>query len=91
MATPRPESHLVSTAVGPQASFVSMPPQALPPELWQLIIANLDDHCFVWFVLRRTSHFLRAVTEDLFARYMLRTCVVCFAGEHAKKLLFLRM
>jgi hypothetical protein len=89
MATARSESH-VSTGVGPQASFVSTSPEArLPVELWQLIIADLDDHCFVWFVLRRTSHFFRLVTEDLFARYIFRTCIVRFAGEHAKKLLFL--
>jgi hypothetical protein len=86
MATSRSQSH-VSTGVGPQASFVSMPPpQALPPELWQKIIANLDDHCFVWFVLRRTSHFLKVVTEDVFARYVFRACSIRFAGVHAKKL-----
>jgi hypothetical protein len=86
MAASSPES-LVSPGVGPHASIVSMPPEALPPELWQLIIATLDDHCFVWFVLRRASPYLRAVTEDVFARHMLRTCSLRFAGQHAKNLL----
>jgi hypothetical protein len=88
MPASSPEA-LVSPGVGLHASSVAMPPEArLPPELWQLIIASLDDHCFVWFVLRRVSTFLRAVTEDLvFARYMLRTCSLRFAGEHAKNLL----
>ncbi|KAH8716991.1 hypothetical protein GQ44DRAFT_751954 [Phaeosphaeriaceae sp. PMI808] len=46
-----PWSH-VSTGVG------SMAPEVLPPEIWHLIIALLDDQCFVWFVLRRVSPFL---------------------------------
>ncbi|KAH7411623.1 hypothetical protein DE146DRAFT_243483 [Phaeosphaeria sp. MPI-PUGE-AT-0046c] len=64
-----------------------MPPEALPPELWHLIIATFNDDCFVWCVLRHVSSYLRQVTEDVFARHVLRSCSVRFAGESAKKLL----
>ncbi|KAF2826383.1 hypothetical protein CC86DRAFT_28655 [Ophiobolus disseminans] len=80
------ESH-VSTGVGPPTSCVSMPPETLPPELWHLIIALLNDHCFAWHVLRRVSPYLRLVTEDVFARCFLRTCSLRFAGEPAQNLL----
>ncbi|KAH7089853.1 hypothetical protein FB567DRAFT_311135 [Paraphoma chrysanthemicola] len=73
--------------VGPHTYRVSTPPEALPPEIWHLIIDLVDDHCFVWFVLRRVSPFLKLVTEDVFARYFLRTCSLRFAGEPAKNLL----
>lgn len=79
------ESH-PATGVGPHTSCVSSS-QVLPPELWQLIIAFLDDHCFVWFVLRRVSLHLRLVTEDVFARYVIQTCSLRFVGESAKNLL----
>lgn len=78
------ESH---TGVGPPASSVSMPPEALPPELWHLIVAALDDSCFAWHVLRRVSPFLKLVTEDVLACDVLRTCSLRFAGQLAKQLL----
>jgi|TARA_R110002003_G_scaffold1048_15_gene22270 hypothetical protein len=81
-----PESQ-TTPGVGPHTYRVSMPPEALPPELWHLIIELLDDHCFVWFVLRRVSPFFRLATEDVFARYFLRTCSLRFAGEPAKNFL----
>ncbi|KAF1844575.1 uncharacterized protein K460DRAFT_335427 [Cucurbitaria berberidis CBS 394.84] len=84
MAALSPESE-------PRARFgthrASMPLEALPPELWHLIIMFLDDHCFVWSVLRQVSPFLTSVTEDVFARYILRTCSLRFAGETLRKLL----
>lgn len=85
---PAPESQ-PATGVGPYASCVSSlrSSENLPPELWQLIIAFLDDHCFVWFVLRRVSQRLRLVTEDVFARYVFRTCSLRFAGYSAQNLL----
>ncbi|CAO2648547.1 Nn.00g078140.m01.CDS01 [Neocucurbitaria sp. VM-36] len=64
-----------------------MPPEALPPELWQLIITFLDDHCFVWSVLRQVSPFLTLVTEDVFARAVFRTCSLRFAGQTLRNLL----
>lgn len=74
--------------VGPLTSIVSMPPpEALPPELWHLIITTLNDDCFAWIVLRHVSSYLRLVTEDVFARHILRSCSVRFAGSSAKKLL----
>lgn len=83
MATvPRYESQSL-TGVGPQRHV------SLPAEVWQLIIEALDDHCFVWFVLRRVSPFHKAVTEDVFARYVLHTCNIRFAGEMLRHLLTL--
>ncbi|KAF2033427.1 hypothetical protein EK21DRAFT_40201, partial [Setomelanomma holmii] len=81
-----PESQ-TAPGVGPHTSCVSMPPKALPTEIWLQIIDFLDDRCFVWFVLRRVSPYFRLVTEDVFARFFLRTCSLRFVGEHAKKLL----
>lgn len=63
------------------------PPEALPPELWHLIIHALNDDCFAWIVLRHVSSYMRLVTEDVFARHMLRTCSVRFAGSSAQNLL----
>jgi hypothetical protein len=83
MATESPSS----TAVGPHASSVSIPPETLPPELWHLIIALLDDVGFAWNVVRKVCTYLKHVTEDTFARYMLRTCSLLFAGDPAKNLL----
>ena len=80
----RPESH-ARLRVGTQ--HVSMPPEALPPELWQLIIMFLDDHCFVWAVLRQVSPFFALVTEDVFARYIVQTCSLRFAGQTLRDLL----
>ena len=80
------------TGVGPRhscssRSHASMPPEHLPVEIWHLIIMCLDDHCFAWFVLRQTCPFLNLVTEQVFARYVSRTCSVRFAGQTLGNLL----
>lgn len=89
---PRRESHSRSqalTRVGPLTVMQRHHPTPayLPPEIWQTIITAVDDHCFAWFVLRQVSPVLRSVTEDVFARYLLRTCSLRFAGQTLRDLL----
>ncbi|RMZ67223.1 hypothetical protein GMOD_00001114 [Pyrenophora seminiperda CCB06] len=91
MSAPAAESHTL-TGVGLPHSYssrdhVSMPPEYLPVEIWHLIIMCLDDYCFAWFVLRQTCPFLNLVTEQVFARYVSRTCTVRFAGQTLGSLL----
>jgi hypothetical protein len=64
-----------------------MPPEHLPAELWHQVIMLLDDRCFAWIVLRQVSPFLASVTEDVFARYVSRTCSIRFAGQTVQNLL----
>ncbi|CAA9963904.1 hypothetical protein PTMSG1_07263 [Pyrenophora teres f. maculata] len=91
MSAPAAESQSL-TGVGPRQTCPSrghapMPPERLPVEIWHLIIMCLDDHCFAWFVLRQTCPFLNLVTEQVFARYVSRTCTVRFAGQTLGNLL----
>jgi hypothetical protein len=92
MSAPSPESQ-PPTAVGPPPSralrrqAVSMAPEALPVEIWHIIIMYIDDHCFAWFVLRQISPFLAHVTQDVFARYVSRTCSLRFSGQTLTSLL----
>ncbi|KAF1937257.1 hypothetical protein EJ02DRAFT_61339 [Clathrospora elynae] len=90
MSARRPESQ-TPTGVGPHTSLrrhvAIMPAEYLPPEIWHLIIMSLDDHCFAWLVLRQVSPYLAFVTEDVFARYVSRTCSIRFAGQTLRNLL----
>lgn len=70
----------LTLGVGPPALFVSTPP-VLPSEIWHQIIDSLEDNCFMWFVLRRVSPFLKSVTEQVCALRALRTVSVTFAGS----------
>ncbi|KAF2264309.1 hypothetical protein CC78DRAFT_544285 [Lojkania enalia] len=63
-----------------------MPVEALPPEIWAMVIQTVDDYCFAWFVLRRVSPFLRQVTEDVFATRIIRDCRIRFAGNYARSI-----
>lgn len=93
MSAPSSPESQTPTTVGPPPSralrrhAVSMSPDALPVEIWHIIIMYLDDHCFAWFVLRQTCPFLAYVTEDVFARYISRTCSLRFAGQTLRSLL----
>ncbi|KAF2002469.1 hypothetical protein P154DRAFT_520936, partial [Amniculicola lignicola CBS 123094] len=63
-----------------------MPLETLPAELWDIIISSYpaEDRCWVWFVLRRVSPFLREITEDVFAKRMIRDSSIRFGGQYAK-------
>ncbi|KAF2471232.1 uncharacterized protein BDR25DRAFT_285677 [Lindgomyces ingoldianus] len=65
----------------------TMPPEALPPEIWMMIILRLDDHCFAWFILRRVSSFFRQVTENVFAQRIIRDFAIRFAGDYARTII----
>ncbi|KAF1835230.1 hypothetical protein BDW02DRAFT_296729 [Decorospora gaudefroyi] len=91
---PNPELHaLAGAGAGPHllpcptTAATAMLLEALPPEIWHSIIMCLDDRCFAWFVLRQVSPFMASVTEDVFARYVSRTCSVRFAGTSAENLI----
>ncbi|KAF1961358.1 hypothetical protein CC80DRAFT_369754, partial [Byssothecium circinans] len=69
-------------------SFLPTTPSInLPPELWSLIIEEIDDFCFVWFILRRVSHSLRVITENLVASHLIRTCSIRFSGPSVSDLI----
>ncbi|KAH6846433.1 hypothetical protein CC77DRAFT_938609 [Alternaria alternata] len=93
MSAPSSPESRTPTGVGPPPSravrrhAVSMSPDVLPVEIWHIIIMYLDDRCFAWFVLRQTCPFLAHVTEDVFARYVSRTCSLRFAGQTLRTLL----
>jgi hypothetical protein len=88
MSAPSHESRpLTGFAPHLQLYAATMPPDSLPAELWHSIIMFLDDHCFAWFVLRQVCPFLACVTEDVFARYVSRTCSIRFAGQTSRNLL----
>ncbi|KAF2854940.1 hypothetical protein T440DRAFT_386477 [Plenodomus tracheiphilus IPT5] len=93
MAVPRHESHPL-TGVGPLASLQPQHPTTfpnnLPVELLHMVIDSLDDLPFAWFVLRHVSPLLRAVAEDFFRRFLLRTCSLTFTGQTIRELRYNR-
>jgi hypothetical protein len=48
-----------------------------------LILGHLDDRCFVWFVIRRVSPFLRQIAERVFTTHILQNIAIRFTGRYA--------
>lgn len=63
---------------------MAAPCEALPVEVWMMILDYLDDNCFTWFIIRRVSPFLRQVAESLLAIQVLRNTTITFTGDYVK-------
>ncbi|KAF2878476.1 hypothetical protein BDV95DRAFT_472036, partial [Massariosphaeria phaeospora] len=59
----------------------------LPPELFFIIVQQLNDRCFAWLVLRNVSTAIRQATECAFASYFKKDCHIRFSGPFAARIL----